>query len=297
VNAKQTKLLILAAFALIVAAGVVIAMRHSPAPQSAPARPPAPAQAPAPAPAPKPVVVRTVEPPVADPILAKARAYLGDEAALDSLISIRMTGKMETGRYTAGGRVPVKRDIEIIYQKPCQQRIVATDTDMIELTALDDYTGWQRVQSLAKEKRWRMNLLTRDQVKRLRAYTWENLNFYRGIERRGGRVEVVGPAKVGTADAVKVAFIYEPSIVYYRYFDPATGRLILTETTEGGRITQEGEIRVGGIRFPSVITQVAKAKDASGAVVDNPIVITLDRITINERYPDSYFEVPTVRPR
>jgi hypothetical protein len=64
--------------------------------------------------------------------------------------------------------------------------------DRMETTALDDYEGWQKIEDLKDKGRWRMKLLTKDQVKRLRANTWENLAFFRGLQLKGGRWKIIG---------------------------------------------------------------------------------------------------------
>ena len=71
---------------------------------------------------------------------------------------------------------------------------------------------------------------------------------------------------------------------------------MLTETEQGGRIKEEGEIMVNGLRFPQRVTTITKVADAKNQIVDNPVVITFDKITLNETFPDSYFAVPPLSP-
>jgi hypothetical protein len=228
----------------------------------------------------------------AEQIIAKARAYYGNEGALNAIRSVHFTGSMETRQFTAEGPKSVSFGIEIIFQKPCQQRIVRTAPDAIQVTGLDEYEGWQRLQDIKDESRWQLTLLEPAIIKQLRANTWENLNFFRGIEQWGGSVQVLGPATIEGAATVKVAFIHEPGIVFYRYFDTTTGRLVLTETAQGDRIKEEGEIMVDGLRFPQKVTSISKVTDANGQIVENPTIIAFSKITLNETFPHSYFEVP-----
>jgi hypothetical protein len=232
----------------------------------------------------------------AEQIIAKARAYLGNEGTLSAIRSVHFVGTLETRQFTAEGPKPVSVAIEIIIQKPCQQRIIRTAPNAIQVTGLDDYEGWQRLQDVKNESRWQLTLLEPAIIKQLRANTWENLNFFKGIEQRGGSVKVLGPATVDGTATVKVAFIHEPGIVFTRYFDATTGRLVLTETGPGDRIKEEGEIMVDGLRFPQKVTSISKVTDASGKIVENPTVIAFDKITLNETFPGSYFEVPPMSP-
>lgn len=230
----------------------------------------------------------------ADQIIAKARAYLGGEAALSAVQSVHFVGTMETQELTADGPKPARFAIEIIFQKPYQQRITKTSATIVEVTGLDDLEAWQRIQDVTNQSRWRLSLLAPELVKKLRANTWENLNFFKGIEQRGGRVEVIGPATVEGVATIKAAFIHGPGIVFNRYFDLATGKLVLTETEQGGRIKEEGEIMVNGLRFPRKVTTTTKVTDARNQVIDNAVIVTFDRITLNETFPDSYFDVPAL---
>ncbi len=230
--------------------------------------------------------------PTVDQIIAKARSYLGSESALAAVHSIHFVGTMESEETSPEGPRKVKSPIEIIFQKPYQQRILLTTATTVQTTGLDDYDGWQQVQERADPGRWRLALLQPEMIKKLRANTWENLNFYLGIEKRGGSVRVIGPATVDGVATVKVVFEHEPGISFTRYFDEATGRLVLTETDRGDRIREEGELMVSGVRFPQKVTSVGGGTDAAAKAAGNETVITFDRITINEAFAESEFEMP-----
>ena len=232
----------------------------------------------------------------ADEVIAKARAYLGGDEALSAVRSVHFVGTMETQEMTADGPKPAQFHIEIIFQKPYEQLITKTSATVIDTIGLDDLEGWERIQDVTDRSRWRLVLLSADWVKKLRANTWENLNFFKGIEQRGGHADLLGPATVDGVSAIKIAFVHEPGITFSRYFDQATGRLLLTETDQGGRIREEGQIMVGNVRFPQKVTTISKVADAKGKLVDSPIVVTFDRITVNENFPASLFAVPVLSP-
>jgi outer membrane lipoprotein-sorting protein len=222
-------------------------------------------------------------------ILAKARAYLGPDVALDAVTSVHYAGKVTASDTTD----PTKKStstIDIIFQKPDRHRMTVTSGNKVEITALDGYEGWQRfVMDTANPAGWKQALATPDQIKRLRANTWENVSFFRGIESRGGRIEVLQPTTIEGISCHKVAFIYGPNIIFYRYFDQATGKLVLTETEAGTTIKEEGEIVVNGIRFPKSI--VTTQKNAAKPVV---VSIVFDEIKLNEKFPDDTFAVPAL---
>jgi outer membrane lipoprotein-sorting protein len=223
------------------------------------------------------------------PIIAKARAFVGSEAALNNLKSVRYTGTL----VTTDPKDPSKQTraaMEIIFQKPEQQRIMATTDKTIEITALDGYDGWQRVQDAADPTKWRQTLLGTDQIKRLRANTWENLAFFRGIEKIGGKIEDQGTKTIDGVTCQKIAFIHGPNIIFFRYFDVATGKLVFTETEAGGTIREKGEMIVNGIRFPRSIITSTGTKDAKGE--PQTVTINFEKITVNETIPPKEFAVP-----
>lgn len=219
-------------------------------------------------------------------ILTKARAYLGSEASLDAVKSIHFIGSLVSDE--TPGKPPVA--IDIVFQKPHRQRIMATSAEGVQTTGLDNYEAWQRIQDPKDVNRWRLTLLAKEQVKRLRANTWETLAFFRGLERQGGQIEERGSATTGGIATQKVAFIHGPDIIFYRYFDQATGRLVLTETESGATLREQGEIIVDGVRFPKVVINTRKV--ASGKEATD--TITFDKIVLNENFADSVFSVPTI---
>jgi len=227
-------------------------------------------------------------------IIAKARAYLGPETALDGTTSIHYVGTLsgeETVKDKDGKEIkrPFKGSIDLIFQKPYCQRVVLISYKGTEMTALDDYEAWRRLELASDPKRWSLMLLDKDQVRSQRANTWENLAFFRGIERRGGQVEDLGPATIDGHACEKLAFVHEPGLTFNRYFDAATGQLVLTETGNGNLTREQGEVMVNGVRFPKSLVNITK-DPATGR--ENTIVITLDKITLNENFPDRVFAVP-----
>jgi hypothetical protein len=232
----------------------------------------------------------------ADPeaVIAKARAYLGPDATLEAITSIHYVGTLageETFKDKDGKetRRPFKGTIDLVFQKPYYQHVTLVSYKGTEITALDDYEAWRRLEDATNPKHWSLMLLDKDQVRSQRANTWENMAFYRGIERRGGHVEDLGPVTIDGHACEKLAFVHEPGLTFYRYFDAATGQLILTETENGNLTREQGEIMANGVRFPKSLVSITK-DPATGR--KNTIVITLEKITLNENFPESLFAVP-----
>ena len=215
----------------------------------------------------------------ADEWIARARARLGSESALQGVTSIRFTGTIEIdGANTAA--------IDIVFQKPIQQRITVSRPELVEVIGLDDYDGWSKRFNPKNPTQWQLTLLDAPQIKRLRAQAWDNLNFLRGIEKLRGSVKLGGDATVDGVACVKLVFTYYDSMVLTRYFDKATARLVKTETEAGVEIREEGEVISSGVRFPHKVSN----REKSG----KSVTMTFDKIILNERQPAAEFAVPAM---
>lgn len=218
-------------------------------------------------------------------IIAKARARLAPDAVLDAVRSIHYVGTMKE-LDSANPDKPLTRSIEIYLQKPDQQRIEIKSDVTIELSALDGYEAWQRTTNAKDPNDWRQSQLGVDQIKQLRADVWQNLAFFRGLDQIGGRVVDEGGVTIDGKLCEKIAFHHSDTIVYFRYFDQATGDLVFTGTPENN-IREQGEIMAGGIRFPQSLVITQKIGDRTLTRT-----ITFDSIKVNESMPDSLFTTP-----
>ena len=174
----------------------------------------------------------------------------------------------------------------MVFVKPSSQRQTMRMGNLVEITVLDGYEAWDHVQDTANPAKVRMKWLSAAEIRSLRANTWENLFFYRGMGD-GGSVEDKGPATVDGIVCERVDFIHGPGIEFQRYFDRDTGRLVAS-IRDGETIREKGEIRVDGIRFPKSI--VSTRKTASGK--DLVTTVLFDRITLNEPIDSNEFAVP-----
>src|SRR5258708_22822255 len=208
----------------------------------------------------------------AEEVIARARAFVGKEEAFSGLKSVHYIGNV-----TEGSRIYT---IEIVFQKPYFQRITMKfpkedkDPGHTEVIGLDDSEAWQRREMA--DGRWDMTLLDPAQIKRFRANVWENLNFYRGIEKAGGKVQYQGTATIGGKLCDKLLYTHPDDITFTRYFDTTTGQIMQTELDNGTQLREEGEIVVDNVRFPK------KLVSTQG---DKTVVINLDEIRVNETFP------------
>ena len=208
----------------------------------------------------------------------------GAEEALTAVKSVHFEGTYETSGEAADSQ---KGTIEMIFQKPFQHRsIIVSSTGREEVTGLDGLESWMRVK---EGKDQRLTLYPKEQTKTLRANTWQALEFYRGVDRIGGTVELVGEETVDGVLCSKVIFRHDATLTWTRYFDKATGRLVLTETAQG-KTREEGEIIADGVRSPKKL--ISTVKNAAGK--DVTVTITFNKVTVNEPFAANLFTVPTM---
>jgi len=212
--------------------------------------------------------------------IARARARLGSESALQGVTSVHFIGTIEVDGAN-------QRTMDIIFQKPMQQRFTFTSPELIEVLALDEYDAWQKRTNPKNLTQWQLTLLDANQIKRLRAQAWDNLNFLRGIEKMRGSVKVGGDATVDGLACVKLVFSYSDNIVLTRFYDKATARLVKTETEAGVEIREEGEVFVDGIRFARKV----RNREKSGRTV----TLSFEKVILNETFPASDFAVPPLQ--
>lgn len=212
--------------------------------------------------------------------IARARARLGSESALQGLTSIRYTGTLVVDGAN-------QRSLDILFQKPLKQRITLTSAEIVDVIGLDDYDAWQKRSNPKNPAQWQLTLIDPAQTKRLRAQVWDNLYFFSGLEKMRGSVRLEGDVTVDGVACVKLVFTYHENMVLTRYFERATARLVKVETETGTEIREEGEIFANGIRFPRKVTN----RDRDGRA----ITMVFDQVILNETHAASEFAVPALR--
>jgi len=223
-------------------------------------------------------------------VISLARAYLGPESTLDGITSIHFSGTLDLVDPGHAANGPMHGTLDMIFVKPMRQRLIFRQEKISRTTVLDGYDAWDMVQDNADPSKMRLTWLSAGDIKMVRASTWENLNFFRGGDGDAA-VEDKGPETMDGIVCERVDFSHGPGIVYQRYFDRDTGRLVLT-VRGPETIRESGEIRVDGLRFAKII--VSDTKMASGK--DMVSTVTFDRIVLNEPEGPEVFAAPSLVP-
>jgi len=219
--------------------------------------------------------------------LARAREYVGGERALAAVTSLRYVGRMELSEADEGQPRQVSGTIELIFQKPGQQRITQVIGKVKDVIGLANGEAWRRREEVGNPLRAQVAIMNLRQLRRIQAEAFENLSFFRGAETQGGRIELRGEARIDGHEAVKVAFVYPGAVTFVRSFDKKTGRLLQTETDDGAVVREEGDLVVNGIHFPQRLVSLSKSQ-AGGQVTST---ISFDQIVVNEKFDPALFNV------
>jgi hypothetical protein len=211
-------------------------------------------------------------------ILAKARSYVGDEAILNSVKSLKFKGTISTANGDVGG-------IEIHLRSPYQQLQVLSGNGIVQEFGLNDYEAWKKVYRSDNPDDYNLIPSNSDQLKRVRANTFENLKFFSSESNFQRKLEYLGQETVAGELVERVKVVYG-SMYYIRNFKVSTGQLLLTEIETGEQIQESGEIKVGGIKFPKTLISMIDGKEIHR--------INFESVEVNPGFDDSLFALPAL---
>ncbi|MDA0346129.1 MAG: hypothetical protein O3C43_00310 [Verrucomicrobia bacterium] len=211
-------------------------------------------------------------------ILAKARSYVGEESVLNNVKSLRFIGTITTANGEEGG-------IEIHLRTPYQQLQILSGNGVVQEFGLNDYEAWKKVYRSDNPEEYNLIPSNPDQLKRVRANTFENLKFFSSDSNYQRKLEYLGRETISGELVERVKVVYG-SMYYIRNFKASTGQLILTEIETGEQIQESGEIKVSGIKFPKTLISLIDGKEVHR--------ISFDSVEVNPVFDDSLFAQPAL---
>ncbi|WP_309399883.1 hypothetical protein [Cerasicoccus maritimus] len=212
--------------------------------------------------------------------MKKARSQLGTESALDSVETIHYKGKVisPTGEEMS--------ELELVFDKPNRQLLKEVRGDVINQTAVNGYEGYVMSKDPANPNGPMVQVLRPGQVKRLMANAIENLNFFDGPEKmRGAEIIDEGMADYNGETVRKIKFSYPLGLYYTRYFDPKSGKLIATVSSDGLTMVEKNSLSAGGIKFPKTVDTY----DETGKLLRT---VEFNEVTVNEKIDAGMFDFP-----
>lgn len=215
--------------------------------------------------------------PQAEAILKKARQFISDESTLNRVNSLRFEGTIKDPEGKTG-------KIVISLQKPYKLlQSIHHENGVVDEFGLNDYEGWLKRFKAEAPDVYALMPVDVVRLKRLRANTFEGLNFFSTKTSFGRKIEYQGKQELD-GKSVEVVKILYGSAVFIRYFDTETGELLLSEIENGERIQEQGELMVDGIRFPKFLVTFNGDEQISH--------LEFNSIQVNPDFEDSLFTQP-----
>jgi hypothetical protein len=215
--------------------------------------------------------------PKAEAILKKARKFIAEESALNKVHSLRFTGTITDSSGESG-------KIIIILQQPYKLlQSVEMSNGVVDEFGLNDYEGWRKQYKMDDPDRYGLAPVDVRRLKRLRANTFEGLNFFSTETSFSRKIEYVGKQDLD-GKPVEVVKVLYGTAAFIRYFDVETGELVLSESESGEKIQEKGEMFVEGIRFPKQLITFHEGKQINQ--------LEFNRIEVNPVLDSSLFNLP-----
>lgn len=216
----------------------------------------------------------------AEELVAKNTAAKGGIAKIKAIKTVRMTGRMQQGDFSA-----------IVGQEgkaPDRLRLTFTIQNMTQIQAYDGSVGWQ-ISPFGGRKD--PELLGEDDMRDL----VEQADFYGPLidyQEKGNRIEYLGHDTVDGDDVYRLKVTLKNGDIVYYDIDPDTYLEIRTETQQfirgsvRERVTEMGSYKlVNGVYYPFSLETGPKRNPNARAK------ITIEKIEANVDIPDSDFRM------
>jgi len=214
-------------------------------------------------------------------IIDRARATVGEESALDGLVTLQMTG----GIVPSDPKMP-EASLLIIARKPSSQRLELRVDDLVETTILDGGKACI-IRSNLNSDASRMRPLTEEELERVRYSTRHFFSFYRPDFKNGEKVSYDGIEQRRGVRCHKLVYSYPDGRSTTRFFAVNDDRLVSMVSQGGVESVEVGSQVIGGIRFPEKVEYYERGEKLHTVVLTN--------VFVNRPLPEGIFEVPQGR--
>jgi hypothetical protein len=221
-------------------------------------------------------------PPTVDELVARNIAARGGRERLRAVASLRMTGRLTPGAPA------VEAPIRLELKRPDRIRMEITFQGMTAVQAYDGKTGWQIAPFRGQSVPVFMSEEEREQALEQADVDGPLVDY----KEKGHTLELVGPDKVGEADAWRMKLALKNGTVRDVYLDASTFLEIQTVSKRrirGDLVEAESRLEdyreVGGILFPHLIRSGARGRPERQS-------LTVEKIEINPVLEDERFRIP-----
>lgn len=223
-----------------------------------------------------PLLAQTVD--VKD-IVNRARATLGTDQALDGLVTLQITGRLDP----VDTRIP-PATVVIIARKPCSQRMEIRIDDIVETHILNGEGNGCLIRSNLQNNESQMRKLTPPELARVVFSTRQFFSFYRPDFKNGEVVTYEGIEQRRGIRCHKLHYQYPDGLSTTRYFSVNEDHLVSTITEKKLESVSVGVQNVGGIRFPEAIEYYENGNKLH--------TIILSSILTNKPLQEGIFDIP-----
>lgn len=221
-----------------------------------------------------------------DELLEKNLKAEGGKEKLQSIQSMRLTGKMKMG--------PMEAPITIVKARPSEMRLDFTIQGMTGTSAYDGTTGWNLMPFMGNKDPQKM---TEEQLKDMRVEAdFDGPTF--DYKAKGNKVEYVGKVDTEGTPAYKLHVTTKEGKESNVYLDAETYLVIRTEATrnvQGQDLEMETTIgdykTVDGLTMPYSMESHVKGKEGMGGQA-----ITIEKIELNPKVDAAMFKMPAAAP-
>ncbi len=209
-----------------------------------------------------------------------ARSYLGDENKLEAITSIHYEGSL---LYSSGEL----GTIEMVYQKPMRQRMVAVIGDRKEISVLNGSEGWTTFERVVDSLPLSMEIFDPLRILIMQSSVREAFGFFQKPDVRNGEITYDGKETFKGRECILLTYHHGDGIAYRRFIDAETGQVLRSLDSKGVEYVEEGEILVDGIRFPKKMVSTF-----STAIGSQTMEFSYTSIKLNRDLPESDFVMP-----
>lgn len=211
-------------------------------------------------------------------VINRARATAGTDDALDNMVTLQITGRLEP----ASDKVP-PATVVIIARKPSSQRMEIRIDDIVETHILDGENGCL-VRSYLDQGTSQMRKLKPEELERVIHSTRQFFSFYRPDFKNGERVSYDGISQRLGMRCHKLTYEYQDGVTTTRFFSVNDDKLVSTITENKLESVGVGAQRIAGIRFPEAIEYYEAGKKLH--------TIHLTSILVNKPLTEGIFDIP-----
>ena len=211
-------------------------------------------------------------------IIDLARAHYGPTKLLDSVQTIYYEGELLD---PTGNQVP--GEFRMFLKKPMKQRIEVQNGTIVDIRCTNGLEGY-RMRYDKRSGKKQVVVLDAGRLETMIVGALENLNFLKVTEHRRRNVWFRERVDYQGNLCYKLRFVYNDGLYYERFVDVGSGRILLTQDSDGLQIHQRGEVYANGIRFPKSLESYKANKHLN--------TLKINLVLLNRKIPDTFFDFP-----